>query len=310
MSITSQLLKILHGNVTMPLAGFRRASDGAQKLDVAVSEIVDLTIAGFDSEAALNDYFGEVALGNIAGRKSVNKFGAAPSGVQILETDIWDRADAAVTQRVWLAPTAARIHTIASTSAQDDVGGTGVSTVDVYYLPDWDTAEAVERVSGNLNGGIAMTNAAVIIHRIECVPQATTTAGVNAGTITATAAAPDNTITAAVLPGNGQTEMAIYGIPSIQSLLVYNWMGQVDKSQGATSTIDFLLRVNPNPNVQTLAFLRKDDITVQSTGTSSNQKDKKPPICIAGPAIIKVTGQGSVNDLDAEASFDLIVADN
>lgn len=309
MSITSVLKKFMHNHIDGPLAGLLRDEDGAIKLDVGVSESVDLTIAGFDSDAALNDYFGEVALGNITGRKGVNKFWAAHSGVQTLETDIWDRADAGVTQRVWLAPTAPRQHTIASTSAQDNVGGTGIATVDIYYLPDWDTEEAVQRVTGNLNAGILL-NASVIIHRMECVPQATTIAGVNVGTITATAAAPDNTVTAVILPGNGQTEMAIYGIPSIQTALIYNWDVQIDKATGAPASIDFLLRVNPNPNVQTLAFLRKDDISVQSTGVSSREKHKKPPIKISGPAIIKITGQGSVNDLDAEASFDLIVVNN
>ncbi|MDK1029605.1 MAG: hypothetical protein QGM50_02410 [Anaerolineae bacterium] len=307
MAITSKIIKLLHAAIPQPLAGFVRDSDRASKLDVCVSEVVDFLI---------KDYFGEVALGNIEGRMSMDKFGAAPFGVQTTETDIWDRADAVPTQPVWLAPTAARIHTIQSTSAQDIVGGTGVATVDISYLPDWNTEEAIERVTGNLNAGIAMSNAAVIIHRMVVLPQASTTdPGGNEGTITATAAV-DATVTAAILPGagsepgNGETEMAIYGIPSTQKALLYNWDAQIDKSQGAVASINFRLRVNLNPDVQTVSFHRRDDISVQSTGTSSRAKPKLPPILIEGPAIIKVTGEGSVNDLDAEAGFDLVIVDN
>ena len=256
------------------------------------------------------DYFAAVSLGLLPGYKSVNKFGAAPSGVQTTATDIWDLANATPTQQIWLAPTAARIHTVASTSAADTTGGTGVATVDVSYLPDWNTAEAVERVTGDLNAGIAMSNSAVIIHRMKVVPQSTTTnVGGNVGTITATAAV-DGTITAVILPGNGQTEMAIYGVPSTQTALLYQWHAQIDKSTGVAASVDFTIRLNPNPDVQTVAFLRKDDISVQSTGTSSKSKNGGIPKTFAGPCIIKIQGIASAADVDGEAGFDLIVVDN
>lgn len=46
MSITSALKKILHGQIGIPLAGFLRKEDGTQKLDVAVSEMIDLLLSG------------------------------------------------------------------------------------------------------------------------------------------------------------------------------------------------------------------------------------------------------------------------
>lgn len=258
----------------------------------------------------VSHYFSELSLGNVYGRKSVNKFGAAPNGLQTTITDVWDRADAVTTQQIWLAPTAARIHTIASSSAEDNTDQTGVDSVKIYYLPDWDTAETSEIITGNLTAGIAMNNAAVIIHRMKVIPQATTTGvGGNIGTITATAAT-DLTITAAILPGNGQTEMAIYGVPSVQTALMHVWNAQVAKAQASPVAADFRLRVNENPDVQTLAFLRKDDMAVHSDGTSSREKPFCPPNIFPGPCIIKVQGIATTEDTDGDAGFDLELVDN
>ena len=255
-----------------------------------------------------SDFQLEVGRGNVSGIMCVDKFGAAPSGIQTTATDVWSRADAAVTQQIWLAPTAARIHTISSDSAQDASGGTGVTSITVSYLADWDTAETTETVTGDFNAGVAMNNAAVIIHRMVCTAQSTSTA-MNAGTILATAAT-DATITAVILPGNGQTEMAIYGIPSTQTLYLTRWSCQIDKATGATASCDFQIRVNTNPDVQTTNFIRKQDMSLQSTGTNALERHFACYPKIAGPAIIKIQGIASANDLDAESSFDGYVVDN
>ena len=254
------------------------------------------------------DFFLEVAKGNIAGHRLVNKFGNAPSGVQTTTTDLWARADSTTTQQIWLAPTAARIHTISSDSASDTTGSTGANSVTIWYLPDWDTAEAQETVTGNLNSGVAMSNAAVIINRMAVNPQSTSTTS-NAGTIIATAAT-DSTITAAILPGKGKTQHAIYGIPSTETAYMINWSGSIDKSQGTSSSCDLSVSFNPNPDVQTTVFLREQDVSVQSDGTSLfNRRMANMPI-FAGPGIIKIQAIGYANDLDVQSDFDLILIEN
>jgi len=252
------------------------------------------------------DFALEVSRGNVDGMSTVNKFGAAPNGIQATTTDIWARADATPTQQVWLAPTAARIHTISSDSASDVAAGVGATSVTVWYLPDWDTAETSLTVAGDLNAGISMGVAAVMINRMRVNPQASSTSA-NVGTIIATAA-DDATITAVILPGDGQTEQAIYGYPSGYKAYLMRWRVGIDKTAGAPATADFEIRMNPNPNTQTLAFIRKQDLAVQSTGSNTTEKiySASPP-CYAGPAILKVTAIGSAADIDGQSDFDLIL---
>jgi len=233
----------------------------------------------------------------------VNKFGRSTNVDSGIDTDIWDRANATNDQDIWLAPTAARIHTIASTSAQDTTGGTGTNSITISYLPDWNTAEQTETVTGNLNAGIAMANAAVIIHRMKINPQASSTS-VNVGTITATAAV-DATVTAQIQPNEGQTQMAIYGIPSTQAAYLTGFYFSVLRANAATAFVDMRLLFNPVPQINPTVFLVKHSLGTQSTGGNPVQHFFNPYNRFTGPGIFKMQGAGSANDLDVSAGFDL-----
>lgn len=252
-----------------------------------------------------------VARGLVPGVSQINKYGSAPNGVQTTSTDIWSRADATPTQQIWLAPTAPRVHAIVSSSVQDIAGGTGAVSVIVRGLKTWDSIETSETVLLNGNNPVNTANAYVIIHRMKAVAQSTTTSvGVNVGTITATAAV-DGTITAVILPNDGQTEMAIYGVPSTQKLYMKRWSAALDRATGAAAvSVSFQLRVNENPNIQTLAFIRKDDIATLSAANNRGEHNYDPPLIFPGPCIIKVQGIGSAADIDAESAFDAYLVNN
>lgn len=251
----------------------------------------------------------QVARGLVTGITSVNKFGLAPDGVQTTPTDIWSRADSTPTQQIWLAPTQARIHAIVSSSTNDDGSpvGTGARTLRVYGLKTWDLAETSEDITLNGTTPVNTANSYVIIHRMKVTSCGGV--GVNDGTITATSAT-DNTTTAVILPGDGQTEMAIYGVPSIQTFYMTRWSAAIAKSSGVASDATFQLRVNETPNVQTLCYLRKNDLSVQSTGSNNLEKHFYNPIKFSGPCIIKVQATGSVNDIDAKSGFDGYLVNN
>jgi len=255
------------------------------------------------------DFGLDAAMGVLSGLESYNKFGHAPNGLQQTITDMWERANSTPTQQIWLAPTAARIHTLQSNSVNDTTGGTGTNEVKVSYLPDWNSKEVTELVIGNLNAGIAMQNAAVIINRMEAFAQASTTdVGVNAGIITATAAT-DGTVTALIGAGEGQTQQAIIGIPSIMEAYIYRWQVQINKAIGAATSASFDIRVNTRPHINTIAFTVKDNLAVQSTGRSSSEKYYGLKKKFTGPCIIKIQGTASADDVDANSDFDLILKD-
>lgn len=260
------------------------------------------------------DFDLEVAKGSVSGHFGVNKFGKAPAGIQTTITDIWDRADASPTQQLWVAPTQARIHDITSSSTNDDgtpeAAGSGAQAVRIWGLTDWDTKEVNEDVILNGTANVATSNLYVIIHRVKVIKLGNTY-NINAGTITATAQT-DNTVTAQIDIGNGQTLMAIYGVPSVQTLFLKDF--EINShNTGNPSTVvevDFEMLVNENPDIDETVFLVKANIGLIASGTSSFIKEYRPPLPIPGPAIIKFQAISTLADTEGVAEFDAILIDN
>lgn len=285
-----------------------RIRQAVEFVDKEETRVFNRVVVGNVVDVANSNPSLDIPAGNVPGQSSVNKFGRATNVDNGVDTDIWDRANTTDDQDIWLAPTAARIHTIASDSANDTTGGTGANSVQILYLPDWNTAQRIETVTGNLNAGIAMTNPAVIIHRMIVVPQATSTI-VNVGTITATAAG-DATVTAQIQPGEGQTQMAIYGIPSSQTAYMAQFYVSVLRNNAAAAFVDFRLLFNPVPNVNTVVYLVKHSLGIQTTGSNPSPHPYNPYKKFAGPGIFKLQAAGSADNLDVSAGFDLTLVNN
>ncbi len=252
----------------------------------------------------------EIPAGTYPNHYGVNKFGRAPLGIQVTATDIWDRADATPTQQIWVAPTAARVHAIVST---DDTDGktaapnsVGARTLKIFGLTDWDTAEVSETITLSGTDAVNTTNSYVIIHRMKVLTKGGT--NINVGTITATAAV-NATVTAAILPGQGQTQMAIYGIPSTQTAYMTGYYASCNLA-GTSIRLDVTLKVNPGPDAELINFLTKQTQNIRDTGAGYMRHEFKPYMKISGPAIIKIQAISSVADSDGSAGFDLILVDN
>lgn len=248
-----------------------------------------------------------IASGEINGVGSVNKFGYAPGGIQDVVTDIWDRANATPTQSVWTAPTQARIHAIVSSSDADSTGNGGALTLRVFGLPDWHRSEIFEDIIMDGTNAVNTDSSYVIIHRMEVLTKGATSS--NVGVITATAAT-DGTVTAQINVGEGQTQMAIYGISSLETAYMTRYYGTINKASGQATDAIYILRVNPEPDSELINFLNKNTRGLQSTGTTSDSWAFDPYFRIPGPAIIKVSAIASVDDIDGSAGFDIILVEN
>ncbi len=250
------------------------------------------------------DFMLEIAAGRIPGKAPVNKFGRSDNVDSGVDTDIWDAA----AQPVWVAPTTARTHQIVSSSTSDDgdPAGVGAQTIRIFGLTGWGAAEVTEDITMNGTTNVPTVNTYVIIHRMHVLTKGATNS--NVGLITATADT-DSTVTAQIAVGQGQTQMAIHGVPSVQTAYMTLFYATVNKAT-ASGNANITLMVNPEPDTELLNFIVKNTHSVVIAGSSHFAHPFRPYFQISGPAIIKIMANGSANDLDVSAGFDLILEDS
>lgn len=238
----------------------------------------------------------EISTGRTA-YEYVEKFGHS-SDVDGTETDVWDRANATDTDTIFTAPTQARIHAVVSSTTTDDDGNTGAHTVRVYGLTAWDADEVNEVVTMDGQTPVNTVNSYVMIHRI--VVESWGSAGPNTGVITATAAT-DNSVTAQIGVGNGQTQMAVYGIPSTRVLYLTRVYATLERTKGgAAGTAEVKLKVNPLVETQRNGFITK---WLGDTDESGVEHTFPLPLPVAGPAIVKITAYGSTTNMHVSGGF-------
>jgi len=106
---------------------------------------------------------------------------------------------------VWVPPTAARVHAIVSSSANDAAAGSGARTVRLIGVPAGGGI-ATETVA--LNGTTPVNSSGSYIHIISIQVLTVGAGGVNAGLITATAAT-DSTVSCSIEVGHNQSSGAV-----------------------------------------------------------------------------------------------------
>jgi hypothetical protein len=302
-------MKLLFLLLLIPFLCYAGGFSGGNKSEI--SGATDNTAIGNVSDRfKIIDFPLEVARGNISGMVSYNKFGRNIEIDSGVVADIWDGGYTLASGGVslkWVAPTQARTHVIDSDNGGDTSGGAGARTVRIYGLTSWTTSEVTEDITLNDASPPTTANAYVIIYRMHVLTKGAT--NVNIGNISATASG-DGTVTALIRAGQGQTQMAIIGIPSTQTAYMGRLYTNTNKAVGAAGLLDMSLLVNPEPQTELLNFVTKHTFGLQTVGTSAFTIPYYVPKVIAGPAIIKIQITSGTNDMDVSGGFDLIIVDN
>ncbi len=249
------------------------------------------------------DHALEVAIGNVPGMFKVNKFGEAIDCDSGDSTDVWDGANGSLSTKVWVPPTQARTHTIASSDANDTATGSGMRTIKIYGLKDWNfgTTETNEVLTMN-TGSPPVSSEFVVIHRMHGVTWGAL--GQNQGNITATATT-DGTITAAILALQNQTQMIIYGIAAGQILAVSFMQAQIVKGTGTSQRADgeILWMTDPATNAaDNTAWTNKENFLLVEGQYWSRPYPN--PKTFTGPGILKIRVVTNSNGTKTIAAFD------
>lgn len=237
-----------------------------------------------------------VALGLIPGEYPVFKFGRTSNADNGVDTDIWSGANVAPAPAspTWVAPTQARVHALVSTDGGDTMN------VTVWGLTDWDTAETSEVVTLDGTNPVNTSSSYVIIHRMQA-------SSANAGHVTATAAT-DGTVTAHLEPGAARTQMAIYGVPSTQTLIITDVGASMHKATNVD--MDLIFRIAPDPETDETFFIDFVEGGFAQSGTSFLVWSPFIPLTISGPTIIKMTANADTNDTRVSGFFGGKLVDN
>ena len=242
----------------------------------------------------------DVVTGDTHGKwGSVSKFG---HNLDIDKTSapetIWSQGG------LWVAPTAARIHNLTSTSTEDDTGGDGAITISVQGLDEnWDAQSETVTLNGTAN--VPTVNSYRRIFRMQNVTCGVTK--VNEGIITATAVT-DGTVTAAIPALFGTTFMAVWSVPRLKTACLLAWWASINRQGAAASAMaEMELRVCRGIDTANPATVVIETFALAVDGLNFANVVKALPKTIVGPADIEMRcTYVSDNDTVISGGFDMV----
>lgn len=237
-----------------------------------------------------NSFALDVSRGAYSNMSAVNKFGRNPD-VDIGTEDIWSQGG------TWVAPTAARVHAIVSSSTSDASAGVGARTVMVNGL-NGSFADTTETVTMNGTTPVNTVNSFVIIHRMIVLTVGSSAA--NVGTITATAAT-DATISCAIVIAKAQSQFGIYQIPAGYSGYLFAYGGSF---YGAANT-NLLLELFAKPSGG--AFNLKGTLALNISANCVGVREYAIPTKFTAQTTIKVSSTSDTNNANVIGWFDLVL---
>lgn len=241
------------------------------------------------------NYSLEIAKGNVSGSSLITKFGHNVDIDTGAAEDIWNQGG------LYVAPTTARVHNITSTSVNDTSAGTGMRTVLIRGVNGSYVATS-ETITMNGTSNVATVNSYLHIHLMQS--QTAGTSGVNEGTITATAQT-DATVTCSMVIGQGQSESAIYLVPTGYTAYIMKLRARMNNS-----TANSAATVNLYTIPFGLSLQLKTSIGLNNTGSSFVELDysNSAPFIVPEKSFIKIRCESVTNNnTDVQGEYDLIL---
>lgn len=240
-------------------------------------------------------------LGLRAGTSTELKFGRNPDiDTASLFEAIWNGGGRYTGQDLTLGT--ATTLSITSSSVNDDAGGTGALTMDLFGL-DEDGVEQTETVI--LNGTVGVSSALQYWRMNRMIVRTSGSLGWNDGEITAVHLT-DALQIFAVMPANyNQTMIAAYTIPLAKTGWLFSWFaGLAGKTQ---ANCNVRLRMRPSGEV----FQVKEEFSITGAGSSYVQREFSLP---KGPfsalTDIFVEADTDSNNTGVAAGFDILMLDD
>ena len=245
-----------------------------------------------------SDYYTEVALGNVAGRSLVHKFGRNPD-IDLASTFemIWHGSvdysgfDVAGAQTV----------DIVSDSTNDDVGGTGATSITIYGL-DSSYDEVTEDIS--MDGTTPVTSVNSYLRLNRAVVVAAGDLGENDGEITISQTT-SGTVFCYIPAEFNQAQFGGYTIPNNKTGYLLDLYGGISGSLKA----NLILRLRVRPNGET--FQIKYESTIIGEGSSHLHHEFPAP---QGPFTektdIKIEASSDTNNIVVSGGFTLLLVDD
>lgn len=223
----------------------------------------------------------------------MNKFGHN-GGVGTSIEDIWEQGGD------WVAPTAARIHDIVSSSANDaSPSGTGAQTILIEGL-DADGIEISETITMNGQTNVATTKAYTFVGRMKVLTAGAN--GENADVIKATAQT-DSTVSCSMSALDNQSTLCIYKIPADKTGWLNCFTGALLDPANNRSLEVGMWVMDDGSSVWNLKYR----LGIENRGNTYGKHHFYPPFELPALSTVKLTGLASAASMDVFASMDLVI---
>ena len=247
-----------------------------------------------------NNFYTEVAKGNVPQHSAINKFGHNDS-VVITGEDIWSGGGT-----YGFYPSSAQSMEIVSDNVNDTSAGTGARTVQVFGLDsNWD--EIDETVTLNGTTAVSLVNNYIRVYRSIVL-----TAGsneTNLGNISVQISG-GGTVGAYIAADDGQTQQAVYTIPNGKTGYFLKWYVGFDDNDKNGEAAGFKWRSRPN-NISNGAWQTKGQISCVNIGSSWWQYEYTvPETKLLEKTDIRVECFETTATVGVVGGFDILLVDN